>query len=370
MYPVLRGCISLNELQGIALSGVTLSYLSHLCSVYVLYFLAKGLYIKSDHGKQVALCAALLHTLSPAGVFLIAPYTESLFSFLNITGFALYLQGMNRMSGHATPSQRLRVIIAGLVFGFATTIRSNGLLSGLPFLYDAVARSWAIAIHGFSKRRLYDLGALIIGGMLVLSGLLLPQILAYRAYCIDSVAGARQPWCTRSLPSIYAWVQEHYWYVMINFTGASANRSRVNGFLRYWTISNMPLFLLAAPMLIILSYTAFQVLWPDAGSKNRTSTGKEMGRKTTALDEGGFVRLAIPQLVLAVLAFFVYNVQIITRLSSGYPLWYICLAEHIVLYSELGTEEKSFLRSNYVFRFMVMYAVIQGGLFASFLPPA
>ena len=34
--------------------------------------------------------------------------------------------------------------------------------------------------------------------------------------------------------------------------------------------------------------------------------------------------------------FFVYNVQIITRLSSGYPLWYIWLAEHVVVFSESG----------------------------------
>ena len=347
-----------------------LSHLSHLSSVYILYFLTKRLYANSDSGKLVALCTALLHTLSPAGVFLSAPYTESLFSLLNITGFALYLQGMNRISGHASLFQRLQVVIAGLIFGFATTIRSNGLLSGLPFLYDAVARSWAIANHGFSKRRLYDLGALVLGGILVLTGLLIPQIFAYRAYCIDSVAGARQPWCTRALPSIYAWVQEHYWYVTMSFAGASANRSRVNGFLRYWTISNIPLFLLAAPMLLILSYTAFQVLWPDIVSESRTSSGKGANREITVLDEGGFVRLAIPQLVLAVLALFFYNVQIITRLSSGYPLWYICLAEHVVVFSESGTKEKSFLRGKYVFRFMIIYAIIQGGLFASFLPPA
>jgi phosphatidylinositol glycan class V len=194
-----------------SLSGVLLSNLAHLCSIYVLYFLSKGIYVKSDHAKQIALGAALLHIVSPAGIFLSSPYTESLFAFLNFSGSALYLRGMSRLHGHATMSQRLQVVAAGCVFGIATTIRSNGLLSGLPFLYDAVARTWAIANHGLSSRRLYDLASLMIGGLLVLSGLLVPQIVAYRMYCTDSIADARQPWCSRTIPSIYAWVQERYW---------------------------------------------------------------------------------------------------------------------------------------------------------------
>lgn len=200
-----------NDLQTIAQSGVLLSNLAHLCSVYVLYFLSKGIYVKSDHAKQVALGAALLHIVSPAGMFLSSPYTESLFALLNFSGSALYLRGMSRLYGHSSMSQRLQVVAAGCLFGFATTIRSNGLLSGLPFLYDAVARTWAIANHGFSIRRLSDLASLTIGGILVLSGLVVPQIVAYRMYCTNSVAGARQPWCSRTVPSIYAWVQEHYW---------------------------------------------------------------------------------------------------------------------------------------------------------------
>lgn len=208
---VIRSCVSLHELQAVAISGILLSDLAHLCSVYVLYFLCRGVYIRAAHVQDVALCAALLHVISPAGMFLSSPYTESLFSFLNFSGLALYLRGMSRVRGHATMPQRLEIVAAGLIFGVATAIRSNGLLSGLPFLYDAIARTWAIAIHGLSGRRLYDLASLVIGGLLISLGLIIPQMIAYHMYCIDSIAGARQPWCTRTIPSIYAWVQEHYW---------------------------------------------------------------------------------------------------------------------------------------------------------------
>lgn len=71
--------------------------------------------------------------------------------------------------------------------------------------------------------------------------------------------------------------------------------------------------------------------------------------------------LALPQLALAVLGLTSYHVQIITRLSSGYPLWYIWLAVKI-------QEEPRHI--SVIVRWMGIYALIQAGLYASFLPPA
>ncbi len=70
---------------------------------------------------------------------------------------------------------------------------------------------------------------------------------------------------------------------------------------------------------------------------------------------------AVTQVVLAVLAFTSYHVQIITRLSSAYPLWYWWVAGLLVRGDKTGGR---------VVVFMVVYAVVQGVLFASFLPPA
>ena len=204
--------VPLNELQAITLSGILVSHMSHLGSVYVLYFLACSIYPQpSEHGMRVALGSAILHIISPAGLFLSSPYTESLFSFLNLSGLALYLSGISRVHGHATILQRCQLVAAGLMFGVATTVRSNGLFSGIPFLYDAFARTWAIVQHGLSNRRLYDLASLMFGGMLVASGLVIPQVYAYQLYCTDKGNSTKQPWCFKTCPSIYAWVQDHYW---------------------------------------------------------------------------------------------------------------------------------------------------------------
>lgn len=79
-------------------------------------------------------------------------------------------------------------------------------------------------------------------------------------------------------------------------------------------------------------------------------------------------RLAIPQGLLAVMALAIYHVQIITRISSGYPLWYWYLASTIFRHLTVGG--KGTAHPNLIVRVMVLYGLIQGGLFASFLPPA
>ena len=81
-------------------------------------------------------------------------------------------------------------------------------------------------------------------------------------------------------------------------------------------------------------------------------------------------RLSIPQLILALLALTTYHVQIITRLSSGYPVWYWWLASAIVNKRDLVLLGRKWNVSRGIVRWMVLYALVQGGLFASFLPPA
>lgn len=73
--------------------------------------------------------------------------------------------------------------------------------------------------------------------------------------------------------------------------------------------------------------------------------------------------MAFSQLLLAGASVTTYHIQIITRLSSAYPLWYFWLAQQL---GQAGTSKSA----GGVVMYMVMYATIQGALFASFLPPA
>ena len=138
-------------------------------------------------------------------------------------------------------------------------------------------------------------------------------------------------------------------------------------------------------MLAILIYSAVQALHGGSGSEQLLYMGNgesssnvtvpEPADMTKRLDEsqrqGILRRLAIPQLILAVLAMTSYHVQIITRISSGYVVWYWWIAAAICD-KEAGNERcvKGPSISRATVRYMVIYAIVQGGLYASFLPPA
>lgn len=146
------------------------------------------------------------------------------------------------------------------------------------------------------------------------------------------------------------------------------SRPRDNGFLRYWTLSNVPLFLLAAPMLAVMAKSGvhYLVSAPTETAPAPHRPKETDGKPPSAEPEPGrlaeLVRAAAAaQFLLAAMALLNHHVQIITRISSGYPLWHFWLAEKLASGEPWGKR---------TVMFMIMYASIQGVLFASFLPPA
>jgi phosphatidylinositol glycan class V len=137
---------------------------------------------------------------------------------------------------------------------------------------------------------------------------------------------------------------------------------RDNGLFRYWKKSNIPLFLLAAPMLYVLVRSGIAQLV----SKAVFAKGPEFERQQRI---AWLVKsAAAAQVGVALLTLTSHHVQIITRMASGYPLWYLWLA------GCLGRDSKAVAKGGFpgggFLIFMVMYASIQAVLFASFLPPA
>lgn len=137
---------------------------------------------------------------------------------------------------------------------------------------------------------------------------------------------------------------------------------RNNGFLRYWTISNLPLFILAAPVLAAMLYSSFRAL---TGRLGPSQTGHVHISKMNA-SQSAVLRLAIAQGFLTVMTLTSLHVQIINRIASGYPVWYWYLAT-----SAWGSSKAL---GNRIFataiQAMAMYALIQAVLYGSFLPPA
>ena len=138
--------------------------------------------------------------------------------------------------------------------------------------------------------------------------------------------------------------------------------SRDNGLFRYWKLSNLPLFLLAAPMLYVLARSGMAqiVRKPDTAKGQKSEQHVRLAWLVQSA--------AAAQVLLASLTLTSSHVQIITRMASGYPLWYLWLAGRLVR-GDRAVAKGGFSGNGFVV-FMVMYAATQAVLFASFLPPA
>lgn len=182
-----------------------------------LWFLTRRLV---DVGKNpdsvVPFRAATLYIFSPAGVFLSAPYSEALFASLSISGFLGYVYAVHYLNHGRALTGSVLMVVAGVPFGLAAIVRGNGILAGVTYLLEAVATAYALLTQDFTLSRILRLASVVAGGLLIAVGMMIPQSLAYVEYCAGRTPEARRSWCNNTIPSIFAWVQSHYWYVILN----------------------------------------------------------------------------------------------------------------------------------------------------------
>jgi phosphatidylinositol glycan class V len=197
-----------SSLYNYILAGIIISHVCHLLSVLVLYRLLTVV-LEPRQRPAIPFIAAVLHILTPASLFMSAPYAEAIFSLFNFTGMLIYAQ-VKSMADAQKPSiqQDIGMLSSGLFFAAATLMRSNGLLSGSIFLYDV-----ATYLPGTLSAQLSmsDVRRIIVScaaGTLIGLGFAGPQYLAYARFCSG---GESRPWCEKTPPSIYSWVQSQYW---------------------------------------------------------------------------------------------------------------------------------------------------------------
>lgn len=238
---------------------------------------------KETVSERIAKLSTLLYILSPAGIFLCVGYTEPLFAALSLIALSLLPQ---------------RPFIAAGLFGLSGLTRATGVLNAIFFLPRKPEPMRLL------KSAIYM--------AIVCVPWTLTQVHAYVRYCPG------RPWCDRSLPLIYTFVQDHYWNV---------------GFGRYFTLSNLPLFIISAPMYALC---------------------------LASLD---FSLVSVQQGLMTFLTFTSAHAQIITRMSSSFPRIYWYVARRLVQDDDKTT-------SHWIVLFFVLYGMIQAVLFGAFLPPA
>lgn len=205
--------------------GILVAHTAHLAAVMALYDLVRTLSPSpsrlAPRNHVVPFLAASLHILSPAGLFLSAPYAESSFAFLTFSGFYLLARAAPLPASWGKTALQ---VAAGAVLGLATAFRTNGVLNALPFAAECLlvtlrfAKSRVARAGNLQRDRSYSsflaylFGGLfgpLAGGALVAAGSAVPQLFAYLRYCAGP--SEPRPWCHATIPSIYAFVQEHYW---------------------------------------------------------------------------------------------------------------------------------------------------------------
>lgn len=304
--------MSTKNIYDIVIMSLLLNAICHWASCIVLYYLTlatfKAHMVSKERAHHWAQTCAFLCCIQPSGIFSTAPYTESITQLICYSGVLLRSLGRSRNS---TPMY----ITSGILFSVAFGFRSNCLLYGILYLYDLY--------HYYPTRRA---AMSIIAGSFLGMALIIWTYLPWRAYC--PVRGA---WCNTGSRSLVGYAQSHYWNV---------------GFMRYFTLKNLPLLIIALPQLAImaLSLVYFRP----------------------------YLDIRAEWIVTAVylcVQLTVMHVQIVNRVSTFVPLhlWYIgailnqSTSQSYVYSQRLG---------KLVVKWWIVWITIQTCLYASFLPPA
>jgi phosphatidylinositol glycan class V len=242
---------------------------------------------------------------------------------------------------------------ASLFFALASSFRSNGiLLSGFIFwgliVPPCMAKQMVRSCHPSSTHYSINIQPTMraITKSLALAAIVIGPFIAYHlaAYAIFCSGTRSSPeWCFQFPPSIYTHAQSTYWNV---------------GFLRYWTLSQLPNFLLSTPtLLLIFSFSVHHLRDTWLGSSKR----KGESQLDLAFQNVTITPHAIHAIIFSFILIFASHTQIVLRLAASMPFVYWAAAWLVCEHPSLG-------------RFWVTWSVLWGITsticWATFLPPA
>jgi len=344
---------SLIESNAYLLSAILINFLLGYVNTCLLYELGLKFHLKPNH----ALWSSVLFMINPATVFFLAPYSESLFLTSQLLGH-IYLK-----------SERL--FFSSLCFAFGSTIRSNGLVSIGFILYYYLNKS-------YQKRTLILPLHYII---LFLSAFLLAQFYLYKEFCFEKtnihpelklyglneqlpmpLTNFSSSWCLKTLPISYQYVQKTYWNV---------------GFFNYWTLKQIPNFLLALPVFILIGQFIknwFQLNFKEIRKQKFRFLVRNQSTKTDIwFNDKDFLPHIIYTLFLCLFACIFMHIQVSTRfLYSSGPFLYMICADQIKQYNIQNGKLKKifylFKKETWLFYYYFLYVCFGICLFSNFLP--
>ncbi|TDL24179.1 glycosyltransferase family 76 protein [Rickenella mellea] len=297
--------------------------------VFLIYRLTGKLF----DSPSFAMLTAILSLLSSSPATLRhAGYTEPFFAFWSYYGMV-----------QCVDKQWLR---ASLGFAVAGAFRSNGVFLG-GFLI------WGMLVDPILLRQKAKLSIIIQCAILSIipsTPFIYHQYCAYKSFCGTIFS---PPWCNNFPPSNYSYVQSKYWNV---------------GFLRYWTVSQIPNFIISTPVLVLLLYSStyhiYYSLLPRLRSRisPATTTPPSLHQKSISpLLSPQITPHAIYALILTLMLLFAAHTQIILRLAAAIPFTYWSAAH---LWLEHPRCAKAWTA------WSVVWGAVSLVLWGTFLPPA
>ncbi|ODV59778.1 GPI-anchor transamidase GPI18, partial [Ascoidea rubescens DSM 1968] len=326
------------------ITSVIITNLCHYLSCIIIYDLTAVTFKKNSLFKRcfklnMPLKSSLLLVLSPSGIFLFAPYSEALSCLISI--LAIYFREVSMLlTTHSylvsiprfqSVFKILLYVISGTLVSIGLMIRSNLLLLGIFYLYD---------LYEFLRFRKF-LNSIIslITGLQVFISLVILNYISYIEYCPQ-----RDKWCSTIDKSLIKFAQSYYWD---------------NGFLKYWSINNIPNFLIVLPILVLF-----------------ISSIRHFSNRYYCLNLNPMILIAKVYLFLGI---FFWNIQILIRISCFLPIsiWYLADKLNLTIERQKKTgklyknSKKFTINTENLFIFWLFsWIMIQSSLFASFLPPA
>uniref|UniRef100_A0A674E607 GPI mannosyltransferase 2 n=1 Tax=Salmo trutta TaxID=8032 RepID=A0A674E607_SALTR len=293
----LSGCLTLHGrlLLAVALGNSAL----FLLSVVALYGL--GCVVLQD--RRLALVSSLLYCLTPANVFMMAGYSESLFAALTFGGLFLLERGYT--------------LRACLALSIATAARANGLVNvGFLLHSKCLHYIWIIARHMFTAA---------LGTAVIALPFLVFQYYGYRAFCTPSLS-LEQVYPALIQLAVDKGYRDVYWDV---------------GFLRYFQLKQIPNFLLALPMATLGVVAAYMYYRDNPARCLRLGLWDRGANKRPDKPTPGFYSprvflYVVHATMLLGFGTFCMHVQVLTRfLSSASPVPFWISAHLLLLYEPL-----------------------------------
>lgn len=312
--------------SGIGMAAFMISNASHFVSAIILHKMTLSLFKSSSF----AVVSAVLFICNPASIQLSTMYSESTFALLCFAGlYQFFLQ---------------QHFIASICFALASSTRSNGLVMSGFFIYNFLAESAKDSLSLNTIKRLF---LTVLYCATSVSGFVAFQVFAYYKFCSSDFS---RPWCDSAVPNIYSFVQQHYWNV---------------GLFRYFTVSQIPNFLFALPMLTVCSAAIYSYHNVNRSRFWTLGLVKRPNRKTRKLDLFLSDSL-LPHIYLLIFMLFynvfIAHVQIITRMFTFMPVVYWYMA-YLMLTKSLRIQKS-------LQTYIALYGLIGACLFALNQPPA